>query len=150
MHKGEPVNLNLWDTAGQEDYSSLRPLSYPQTDVFLLCFSTISRASFSNVRSQWVPELKHFAGDVSIVLVGTKIDLRNDAEVLERLNRRRELPISTAEGQQLCTELGLDLFHEVSALTQQNLHELFTKAIDLASAPRKKKIAGDKHKCTIL
>src|SRR3546814_2713726 len=36
------VSLSLWDTAGQEDYDRLRPLSYPQTDVFLICFSVIS------------------------------------------------------------------------------------------------------------
>ena len=58
MHKGQAVNLSLWDTAGQEDYSSLRPLSYPQTDVFLLCFSVISRVSFANVVSSWIPELR--------------------------------------------------------------------------------------------
>ena len=39
MTGGRPVNLGLWDTAGQEDYDRLRPLSYPQTDVFLICFS---------------------------------------------------------------------------------------------------------------
>ena len=37
MVDGKPVSLGLWDTAGPEDYDRLRPLSYPQTDVFLIC-----------------------------------------------------------------------------------------------------------------
>ena len=49
MVDGKPISLGLWDTAGQEDYDRLRPLSYPQTDVFLVCFSIVSPPSFDNV-----------------------------------------------------------------------------------------------------
>lgn len=43
------VELSLWDTAGQEEYDRLRPLSYPDTDVILLCFAIDEVASFHNI-----------------------------------------------------------------------------------------------------
>uniref|UniRef100_A0A3Q4GA13 Cell division cycle 42 n=1 Tax=Neolamprologus brichardi TaxID=32507 RepID=A0A3Q4GA13_NEOBR len=49
---GEKYNLGLWDTSGQEDYDRLRPLSYPQTDVFLVCFSVDSPESFQMVTNK--------------------------------------------------------------------------------------------------
>lgn len=52
MIGGEPYTLGLFDTAGQEDYDRLRPLSYPQTDVFLVCFSVVSPSSFENVKEK--------------------------------------------------------------------------------------------------
>merc|ERR550525_269472 len=85
MVDGKPINLGLWDTAGQEDYDRLRPLSYPQTDVFLVCFSVISDPSFNNVKQKWIPEITHHAPGVPIILVGTKSDLRNDEETRTRL-----------------------------------------------------------------
>ena len=70
------VELALWDTAGQEDYDRLRPLSYPDTDVILMCFSIDSPDSLQNIPEKWVPEVKHFCPNVPIVLVGNKKDLR--------------------------------------------------------------------------
>ena len=52
MIGGEPYTLGLFDTAGQEDYDRLRPLSYPQTDVFLVCFSVVSPSSYENVKEK--------------------------------------------------------------------------------------------------
>ena len=71
------VELALWDTAGQEDYDRLRPLSYPDTDVILMCFSIDSPDSLQNIPEKWVPEVKHFCPNVPIVLVGNKKDLRS-------------------------------------------------------------------------
>ena len=148
---GVPVSLGLWDTAGQEDYDALRPLSYPQTDVFLVCYSIISRASFSNVETKWWPELKHYAPGTPAVLVATKADLRDNEEVRERLARRKELPVTMEEGQKMADALGMDGFAQISALTQEGLQEAMRKAIDAAMMPRKKKTAsGRNDKCSIL
>ena len=56
----------------QEDYDRLRPLAYPQTDIFLVCFSIENRTSFENVPSKWLPEIEHHCPHVPIVLVGCK------------------------------------------------------------------------------
>lgn len=73
---GKPYSLGLWDTAGQEDYDRLRPLSYPQTDCFLLAFDVTRPTSLQNAGTKWIPELEHHCPGVPIVLVGTKSDLR--------------------------------------------------------------------------
>lgn len=53
----QQVELALWDTAGQEDYDRLRPLSYPDTDVILMCFSVDSPDSLENIPEKWTPEV---------------------------------------------------------------------------------------------
>lgn len=88
----------LFDTAGQEDYDRLRPLSYPQTDVFLVCFSVVSPSSFENVKEKWVPEITHHCQKTPFLLVGTQIDLREDAPTLEKLAKNKQKPISFEQG----------------------------------------------------
>ncbi len=48
------------DISGQEDYDRLRPLSYPDTDVILMCFSIDSPDSLENIPEKWTPEVRHF------------------------------------------------------------------------------------------
>ena len=58
---GNSYSLDLFDTAGQESYDRLRPLSYPQTDIFLTCYSIVSKCSLQNLQSAWSPELFFFS-----------------------------------------------------------------------------------------
>ena len=76
---GKNCLLTLWDTAGQEDYDRIRPLSYPDTDVFIVCFALDNPESLDNITSKWIPELKHHTKNAKIILVGTKFDLRKSS-----------------------------------------------------------------------
>lgn len=137
MVDGKPINLGLWDTAGQEDYDRLRPLSYPQTDVFLICFSLTSPASFENVRAKWFPEVSHHCPNSPIILTGTKLDIREDKEVVEKLKENKLSPISYSQGLQMCKDIGGVKYLECSALTQKGLKQVFDEAIRAVLSPRK-------------
>jgi len=136
--EGRTVSLGLWDTAGQEDYDRLRPLSYPQTDVFLVCFSLVSPPSFENVKSKWFPEINHHAPDTPRLLVGTKLDLREDGTTVHRLRDRRMEPITYAQGAQMNKEIKACKYIECSALTQQGLKSVFDEAIRAVLFPAPK------------
>jgi len=144
MVDGKPVNLGLWDTAGQEDYDRLRPLSYPQTDVFLVCFSIISPSSFENVRTKWLPEISQHAPGVPWILVGTKKDLRDDSETLQKLAQKGLNMVAAAAAQQFAASNSTE-YYECSALTQSGLKNVFDQAIKKAlmkNAPKAKKGGG--------
>ncbi|KAL5481556.1 hypothetical protein EMCRGX_G021745 [Ephydatia muelleri] len=144
---GKLVNLGLWDTAGQEDYDRLRPLSYPMTNVFLLCFSLVSPTSFENIKEKWYPELKHHCPDIPVVLVGTKMDLRDDKETIMGLKERHQSPITYAQGLRMQKNIGAVKYVECSAVTQKNLQLVFEEAVRTVLGPQK----VEKHtKCSIL
>lgn len=121
----EPYTLGLFDTAGQEDYDRLRPLSYPQTDVFLVCFSVTSPASFENVREKWFPEVRHHCPGVPCLIVGTQTDLRDDPSVKDKLAKQRMQPVRKEDGEKMARELGAVKYVECSALTQYKLKDVF-------------------------
>ncbi|KAM6503418.1 cell division control protein 42 [Amanita muscaria] len=148
MIGGVLCSLGLWDTAGQEDYDRLRPLSYPQTDVFLICFSVTSPVSFGNVKEKWFPEVQHHCPGVPCLIVGTQIDLRNDPQVIEKLARQKQRPVTVGQGESLARELGAVKYVECSALTQEGLENVFDEAIVATLEPPV--VKKSKNKCTIL
>lgn len=127
----ETVYVGLWDTAGQEDYDRLRPLSYPGTDVFLICFSVVSHVSFRNCKQKWAPEISHFSqgSRAKSLLVGTKIDLRKDEATLGKLLEKGQTPITPEMGVEMSKNVGALMYMECSALTQEGLKDVFDEAI---------------------
>uniref|UniRef100_A0A8C9QL83 Uncharacterized protein n=1 Tax=Spermophilus dauricus TaxID=99837 RepID=A0A8C9QL83_SPEDA len=85
------VELALWDTAGQEDYKCLRPLSYLDTDVILMCFSIDSPDSLENIPEKWTLEVNHFCPNALIILVGNKKDLRQDEHTRRELSKMKQV-----------------------------------------------------------
>jgi len=150
MVDGRPISLGLWDTAGQEDYDRLRPLSYPQTDVFLICFSIVSPPSFDNVKAKWYPEIEHHAPSVPIILVGTKLDLRDDRATAEALRARKMEPVSYEQALAVAKDIRAHKYLECSALTQRNLKSVFDEAIRAVLNPRPLTKSGRRNKCKIL
>ncbi|KAL5273360.1 RhoL family protein [Megaselia abdita] len=136
---GKEYSLTLWDTAGQEDYERLRPLSYPNTDCFLLCYSISSRTSFENIKSKWYPELRSFSKQVPIILVGTKLDLRVP---------NSEKFVTTNEGKKLRREIHAHALVECSAMKKLHLAEVFEEAI--RAVERKKPPKNNSINCCIL
>jgi len=134
MVENEIFHLSLWDTAGQEDYDSLRPLSYPQTDVFIICFNIVSPQSYNNIRTRWIPEIKQHCPSAPYILVGTMSDLREDKVALEKLAKKEQTPITSEMGERLAAEIGACKYLECSALTQKNVPNVFIEAIK--SLPR--------------
>jgi len=147
----EPYTLGLFDTAGQEDYDRLRPLSYPQTDVFLVCFSVMSKPSFENVKEKWFPEVQHHCPGVPCLIVGTQADLRNDEEAKAKLKRQRMQQVTEDEIKLALKETGAVKYVECSALTQFRLKDVFDEAIVAALEPPQKQGGRKKSKgCIVL
>lgn len=136
LFNGKTYSLALFDTAGQEDYDRLRPLSYPGTDVCLVCFAVNSQTSFENVRHKWLPEIRHFCPDVPVLLVGCKADLRS--------SHTGCIPIDAIEKE--AKDLGVR-YVETSSLTQHQVQYCFQVALSLGTtyrigAKRSKRLFG--------
>ena len=136
------VELALWDTAGQEDYDRLRPLSYPDTDVILMCFSIDSPDSLENIPEKWNPEVKHFCPNVPIILVGNKKDLRNDEGTRRELMKMKQEPVRSDEGRIVADKINAYTYLECSAKSKEGVREVFETATRAALQKKIKKKGG--------
>ena len=130
---GKPFNLGLWDTAGESDYDSMRPIQcYPQTNIFLICFNVSNRDSFKNVSEHWISEAKTFGKTASLFLVGLKTDER----------ARGQDDVTYSEAAKLAKKYKLLKYYECSAKmdSQEDIEELFRKVIKIHLQPQTVKI----------
>ena len=137
---GQAVELALWDTGGGEDYWRLRPLSYPDTDFFLLLFDITNHGQFEDIYSYWWKELHHHCPHVPIILVASKIDLRFNGVTT----------IATVQGEAMAEKIGAAKYMEISSLRDRGVSELFQEAIKIGHHYRTVTKKRKKKKCNIL
>jgi small GTP-binding protein len=112
--KEKSVRLQLWDTAGQERFRSLIPGYLRDSHAVFLVFDVTNADSFQNL-NMWLDYVKENRGeDVSVVIVGNKID------------QSEERTVSSADAKEKLKYVGSNYF-EVSAKTGENLETLFTE-----------------------
>ncbi|XP_029371080.1 rho-related GTP-binding protein RhoF [Echeneis naucrates] len=148
---GKEIKLNLYDTAGQDDYDRLRPLSYQEANLILVCFDVTNPTSFENVLIKWFPEVKHFCREIPVILIGCKTDLRKDKECSRKLKALNLAPITYTQGEETRQQMNAELYLECSAKYQENVEDIFREATKRALAfNRKQKDYKRKKKCVLL
>ncbi|CAM5162175.1 unnamed protein product [Eretmochelys imbricata] len=145
------VILNLYDTAGQEDYDRLRPLSYQNTNMVLICYDVMNPTSYDNVLIKWYPEISHFCRGVPLILIGCKTDLRKDKEHLRKLMSSEQEPITYTQGEAACQQMKAQAYLECSAKCRENIEDVFKEATNIAlNAMKKAKRRKKRKRCSIL
>ena len=123
----EAFKINIWDTAGQDEYDRLRPLSYSGANIIFLCFALDCQESFQNVTRKWIPEIRHYAPYAQIFLIGTKYDMYQH----DNPNH-----VSYKEAQQLVIDQKLTCYTQCSAKENFGIDKIFN-AISQVSQKRK-------------
>ena len=104
--------IQIWDTAGQENFRSITRAYYKNSACALVVYDISSRKSFNNV-DEWIGDCKSQSSEsIFMVLVGNKSDLSDKREV------------SVEEGKELAEKYGI-LFYETSAKDGTNVEEIF-------------------------
>ncbi len=114
------VALGLWNTYHQEDYDRLRPLSYPQTDIFILTYSIMDPESFNEIETKWAPEVRRYCPSAKIILVGCNKPENNAVSL-----------ITPERAQQLADKIGAAAQIECSAQTGYNVENVFVTAAQI-------------------
>ncbi|KAL2759604.1 hypothetical protein ACRALDRAFT_1047005 [Sodiomyces alcalophilus JCM 7366] len=136
---GKVVELALWDTAGQEEYDRLRPLSYPETDLIFVCFAIDCPNSLENVMDKWYPEVLHFCPYTPLFLVALKSDLRFKKTCIDMLKTQGLTPVTTEQGMAVAKKMNAQ-YMECSSKEMSGVDEVFERAILTVVANDRKNI----------
>ncbi|KAI1887634.1 hypothetical protein AGOR_G00192330 [Albula goreensis] len=120
-----PISLGLWDTAGNDTFKRVRPMSYQQADVALLCYSVANHTSFANVRHKWIQEVRDHLPQVPVLLVAMQTDQRE-------MGPHRANCLSASEGRRLAQDIRAQGYLECSALSNRGVQQVFEQAVRAA------------------
>jgi small GTP-binding protein len=144
MIEDEQIVLHLCDTYSQRDYRKLRPLCYPQTDLFIICFSLVSPTSLENAQNVWIPEVREHCPTTPYILVGMKSDLRDLVAMNgEARDGTGMEAVPEAQGEAIKRAVNACAYLECSAKTQTNVKEVFEAATNAALHPPEVRIRED-------
>lgn len=113
---------NLWLCAGGSEYDRLRPLSYPDSDVFVVCFDLSNAKSFQSISTHWIPEVMYHCPYARVVLVGLKSDLPH--------------AVSKQQVVQVAKHYSCSTYIEVSAMQDKNVRLVAEVCCRLLYHPR--------------
>lgn len=134
----QKVELALWDTAGQEDYDNVRYPCYNGASVVIICFSVDSPDSLDNVREKWIGEVLEYAQGKPVLLVGLKVDLKENREVVEQLARDGQRPTTREQALEVARNIGAVLYLECSAKQNKGVGDVFSAAVRYTLEPAKR------------
>ncbi|XP_043099990.1 rho-related GTP-binding protein RhoH [Puntigrus tetrazona] len=115
---GIQISLGLWDTAGHDTFRQIRPMSYQQADVVLLCYSVANPNSLNNLRQKWIAEVREFLPKVPVLVVATQTDHRE-------MGPYRANCTTASEGKQVAQEIRAKGYLECSALSNRGVQQVF-------------------------
>lgn len=139
MHNGRPHGVTVWDTQGNEDYDRLRPLAYPQTDAFLVCFSCVQPDSLAHALAKFVPEIRQHAGaHVPILLVATQTDRRTCVATAAALLARGSNVVTRDDAERARQACGAAAVVECCAHTNTGVAEAIACALTEAESAARK------------
>ncbi|KAG8772728.1 GTP-binding protein Rho1 [Serendipita sp. 397] len=127
---GKRLELLLQDNPGIEEWNDLRPLTYPNTNVFLLCFSIDQPTSLNNVKAKWLPEILHFSSGIQVpyILVGCRTDLRPSYPTPATLQQTGSNFVTPEDGEAAARSIGALMYLECFARTGSGVSEVYHNA----------------------
>ncbi|WBW73746.1 Rho family GTPase Rho2 [Schizosaccharomyces osmophilus] len=147
---GKSVQLALWDTAGQEEYERLRPMSYAKAHIILIGFAIDSPDSLENVSTKWIEEVNTLCPNIPFILVGMKADLRTDPAAVEEMRRRNQNFVKPQQAEIVAQRIGARKYMECSSLTGDGVDDVFEAATRAALTVRDLETDKSSTKCCII
>lgn len=142
------IGLSMWDTT-YHSRSTIRPLSYPRTSVFLVLFNIADPCSFQRVMTQWLPEIRLDCPNVPCILVGNKIDLRTNRAIENFLLSVGESFILSSEGEAMAKRTGCIAYVETAISLGIGVDQLFSAIVSAALMRDMKLRPARRRKCLV-